>query len=280
MIKSIEPLITFIRYGLFLCKTADKSMQLSKWVWLLLIPFLHIAEVVAQETQKLKFGLVAGPNFSWLKSRTPELDGRGAKVGFQYGLFADFAFKANPRYYFSSGVLFRHMYLPLQYNAADKIGTALLPTERSGVLSANYLYVPTALKMRTDEIGYSVFSGIFGLSTGFRLRGEESYDTQYLFGAKRFTGPLFERDMSDKLSAIVLSFDIGIEWERKISGNTYFTFGFQFNNGITNLLNMRGYAQNTGGITDMSLVLPNGEGQGTQLKANPRSLSLNFGIYF
>jgi hypothetical protein len=112
------------------------------------------------------------------------------------------------------------------------------------------------------------------------LRGEESYDTQYLFGAKRFTGPLFERDMSDKLSAIVLSFDIGIEWERKISGNTYFTFGFQFNNGITNLLNMRGYAQNTGGITDMSLVLPNGEGQGTQLKANPRSLSLNFGIYF
>jgi hypothetical protein len=255
-------------------------MHIAPKLLTILALLLTFADINGQDAQKLKFGLMAGTNLSWIKSRSPELDGRGIKPGFQYGLFADFAFKGNPNYYFSSGIIFRHQYLPLSYNAAEYVSNVAFASEREGRISANYLFIPTALKMRTDEIGYSVWSGLFGISTGIRLRGEEQYQATLITGNQRRDAGSFERDVSDQLKAIVLSFDIGVEWERKISGNTFFTLGIQFNNGITNLLNMRAWSQLPGGATDLGLVLPNGNGQGNFLKANTRTLSINVGVYF
>lgn len=280
MIKSPDRRQQTNMCDVILYKTADKSMQISKWLLMPCILVITALEMTGQETQKLKFGMVAGPQFSWFKSRSAELDGRGVAPGFQYGLFADFALKGNQRYYFSSGALIRHLYLPVAYNAAERVSGTLYASERTGNIAANYLYIPTALKMRTDEIGYSVFSGIFGFSTGIKLRGEERYSSEIFTFAGRTAGPSVKRDVSQQLQPVVLSFDIGIEWERRISGNTYFTAGIQFQNGLTNIFNMRSFQQTSGGLTELLLVTPALSGQGNFLKANPRSLSLNLGIYF
>ena len=55
------------------------------------------------DNKRISLGIMLSPNINWLRYGDFDVKSNTAKIGYNYGLVADFAFSEN--YYFSSGLL-------------------------------------------------------------------------------------------------------------------------------------------------------------------------------
>ncbi|MEO8150568.1 MAG: outer membrane beta-barrel protein [Bacteroidia bacterium] len=132
-----------------------------KKLFLLLIIALTTFSSYSQPESQWKFGLHATPSVKWLTSTTDGVKSGGAKVGFSYGLVAEYFFGS--RYSFCSGIDFSYRGGNLKY-ADTKYNYNL-----------QYLEVPITIKMHTKEMDKKLFYAKFGLSPGWSLgtKGDE-----------------------------------------------------------------------------------------------------------
>jgi hypothetical protein len=194
-------------------------------------------------------------------------------------LFADFGLNGNQRYYISTGIQVSSLGGKYEYRSVELVNDNLYSATTSVQSTVRYLEVPLAIKMRTNELGYSIIGGYAGFGTGFRLGAHQERETTPDNGAIE---PITKgkENVDETYHPMRLSFIVGLELERKITKDTYFTFGLSFNNGLTNVFSERSYETDENGNIDYVYVNGEGKPQGEKLKATNKSISLHFGIYF
>ncbi len=182
---------------------------------LVLIPVIFFSMVRMIHAQKAELGLQFSPALAWMKPSEKEWKNDGMRFGFRYGVNVDLMF--SDHYGIGTGILMAHRGGRLTFQDTLKIRFRF-----------QYLDVPVVLKMRTGEIGYMRYYGIFGMTPGFRLSAK----------AQNSSGGLTyeEVDIKDDIRLTNISLTIGLGIQYILSGNTRLVAGIEFNNGFSDLL--------------------------------------------
>jgi len=219
-----------------------KKMLVSAAALLVLTSGLASAQeessTVNIDSKKLRFGVFVAPTMSWMRPTTDKTDdgeyapeNQGSKIGFTYGLMAEYNFADN--YAFVTG---------LQVNmGGGKISSKYIGAERpSGVVSAeynyrlNYLEIPVGLKLRTDPISGFRFFGQLGLTTGFNIAKKASYTVSYEENnvLRTATGNNEKIKGTLAIAPVMFTMNIGAGAEYPINNKLAAYVGIFFNNGF------------------------------------------------
>ncbi len=191
---------------------------------------------------RVHFGAFIAPNISWMKptaSTDDEKDfgvkSNGTKLGFTYGIMADYFFA--PNYGLISGI-------QITSTGGKIIATAKDPTpQKNKVISADfdyslqYLEVPLALKLRSDMINGFRFFGQAGLTAGINISKKADYTVTYYD-----TGTTTLKSVSDTkakitgdfgaIAPILFEMNLGAGLEYPVSNKLMVYLGLFFNNGF------------------------------------------------
>ena len=191
------------------------------------------------DVRKLRFGVFVAPTIAYMKPTTSQDDksqysvsNNGSKVGFLYGLMVDYQFA--PNYALVTGLDISDgggKILAQRSDGAMGEGTI----ERADFnYSLNYLQIPLAFKLRTDD--YSGFRGFFqlGLSLGFNLSKKASYTVDYIANSRDTSVSETNVRLKGTLAAapVNLEMNIGIGTEYTLNDRLKAYAGIFFNNGF------------------------------------------------
>ena len=109
---------------------------------------------------KFHFGLKASPSYNWMKTDGTGLESDGGSIGLSYGLMTEFAISKN--YAFATGLEITYRGGKYKYNSDSSYKQML-----------QYVEVPIGLKLKTNEIGYIKYYGLFGILPGFLVKAKE-----------------------------------------------------------------------------------------------------------
>lgn len=204
---------------------------MKKYVVLLMVSTLFLSglSVSAQDgSRPFRFGLHAAPNTSWLNPETSDYEYDGLRLGFGYGVLAQYSFADN--YSVSTGFDVVYQGGKLSYNdTIDFEGGAERIAKTTYKLQ--YLHLPVMLKMSTNEIGYITYFANVGLGAGIRLNGE----ADYILDDKDNTRKP-EVDITDNITLFKTSLIIGLGMEYSLAENIALVGSLNFNNGFNNIL--------------------------------------------
>ncbi|WP_257657391.1 PorT family protein [Parapedobacter lycopersici] len=163
----------------------------------------------------ISLGITFSPNMGWMRYGDSDQYQGAAKLGYAYGLLADFAFSEN--YYFASGLLINTLNTKSTGPAADVAGATIDREYR-----IQYAEIPIALKLKSTQRYFRSYYGLFGFTAGFKLNAKEKQQ-----GADTRTSLGKEAD----LLRLALQIGGGVEWQ--LDHNLVMMTGLTFNNGFT-----------------------------------------------
>lgn len=177
---------------------------------------------------KFAFGLKVAPTIAWLKSETKSIESDGSRLGFAYGLMADYHFSKN--YALATGI--EVSYRGGKTKAEEEITPGTINSYKQS-LTLQYIELPIAMKLKTNEIGYITYFGKFGFAPGINIKAKADNEVN---GEK-------EDDVSIKsdINAFNLSFLAGLGAQYSLGGKTAVLMGITFNNGFLDIDDTEGY---------------------------------------
>ncbi len=197
---------------------------MKKFLWILLAVLLSNVDLMAQgEKGDLDLGFGIMPALTWVRSDDTDLETK-AKIGFGYGLIADYFFA--PRYAFSTGFIVMHG--GTNYDAFEPISNNKILTTK---LRLQYLEIPLTLKVKTNDFGNMTYFGQLGLTPSVLIRTR--YDADFVDGS---IPDIESKSASDLTRPVALAFTIGGGVEYSLAPNTRAFGSLYFNNGFTTLL--------------------------------------------
>lgn len=188
--------------------------------------------------QDFYFGLKATPTFYWGSIDDDNVESDGARVGFTYGLMMDFHIDRS--YFFATGI------------DISNRGFKAKGGETEVIQRLKYIDIPVALKLKTKEIGYITYYGLFGMLPGFLISANQDVD------APGDADDRTKRNNQSDFSPFNAGILVGLGIEYNIGGSTYLTGGVSYNNGFTDT-----YEPDEG-----------------DMKITSNQISLNIGVYF
>ncbi|MFO8054757.1 MAG: porin family protein [Bacteroidales bacterium] len=181
-----------------------------------------------KEFKPFRFGLHASPSISWIKPDTDGYEIDGTRIGFGYGILAEFNLTNN--YALSTGVDIVYQGGKLSYSdTIEYSGDREALATRTYKLQ--YLHIPAMLRMSTNEIGYITYFANVGLGTAIRIN---AVSDDILDDGDNTKKP--DVDISDKISALKTSFIIGVGAEYSLAGDIALMGSLNFNNGFSDVL--------------------------------------------
>jgi hypothetical protein len=194
------------------------------------------------DINRLRFGAFIAPNLSWMKPTAATDDEKqynvssdGTKLGFTYGLMADYFFAEN--YGFVTGLQINSTGGKVTSTAIDKNKAPDKVMKATFDYRLQYLEVPLALKLRTDDISGFHFFGQLGITAAFNIGKKADYSVDYY--GDTATTLLNKSDTKAKLTGslghiapVLFQMNIGAGAEYLISNKLTAYFGLFFNNGF------------------------------------------------
>ncbi len=185
--------------------------------------------ISAQESQKtFVLGLSFSPSIDWLSPSTPNYSSDGVLVGYAYGIDMDFSLAHSPNYFIHTGLQLKLTGGRLNFTDSSKIQTSNT-TDISRKYKINYIRIPAAFKLKTNQFGRFTFYGLFGLD--FDIRAGATADDEY-----RKLNPVSSVNninINDEVSLFRAGLLVGAGAEYTISGNTKAFAGIHYSNGFT-----------------------------------------------
>ena len=178
---------------------------------------------------KVRLGAHIDPVFSWFSPKTSHIEKDGARLGYNGGLIVEYYFA--PNYALVTGLNLTQLGGNLIYKEEVDITTGegdhvILPPQTSVAFNVNYLTIPMALKLKSNEIGYLTYFAELGFSPEVNIGSRASS-----------TGGALEKDnVSKEINAFNVSFFFGGGIEKNIGGQTSLMGGIFFNNGFGDIL--------------------------------------------
>ncbi len=193
------------------------------------------------DVNRIRFGAYVAPDISWMKPTTATDDEKaydvksdGSKVGFIYGLMADYFFAEN--YGIVTGLQINSTGGKITATARDQSKAKDKVTKATFDYRLQYLEVPLALKLRTDDVSGFRFFGQLGVTAGFNISKKADYTVDY-FGSDSTAKTV--SDTKAKLQGgfgliapILFQMNIGAGMEYPFSNKLTAYIGLFFNNGF------------------------------------------------
>lgn len=262
---------------------------------LILIALIFISvEVFAQEgmqqsayttaaperVQPVRLGFVATPTLNWLSTENREIDSKGVRAGFTFGLMVDFTIAQTKNYALATGLLFNVANGGnLRYADLQQRSQTTLPEQAMMDMNLNFQYieVPLALKLKS-EIGHMSYFGQLGVMGGIKLSARQNGEYQY--EAEPRNTVIIERENVDRDTQLFNGgMLVGLGAEYNISGSTSLVFGINYFHGFTNVLKRNVLAVDEKG--DIQIDTESGLPVfGSKRRGVLRSLALNIGVIF
>jgi hypothetical protein len=188
---------------------------------------LGINSLKAQD-QKFQFGLKVSPTLAWMKPDTKGVSRDGSKLGFSYGLEADFNFATN--YTFVTG-------LQVTYRGGGiKRNDVFIPyTEKWNL---KYVELPLAIKLKTKSFDKIRYFTQLGLVPGYNISTKLDVPSDT------------DIDAHKDLRAFNLSMSIAAGAEYTISGPTKLFGSLEFNNGFVDIVKGGEHVSDYKGVTN------------------------------
>lgn len=191
------------------------------------------------EAKKFRFGAYIAPTFSSMKPTTNKSDdgnyenkNNGSKMGFTYGLMAEYWFSDN--YAIASGL---QMTAGKGNIISNYVGTSTSNLVRNADITykLNHIELPLNLKMATDPIENFRFFGQAGFTLGVNVSKKIDYNINYLDADGILLNTKGENEKLNGalgISPVLLSMNIGIGAEYPINNKLSAYAGVFFNNGF------------------------------------------------
>lgn len=194
------------------------------------------------DVNRLRFGIFIAPDVSWMRPTAATDDARnynvssdGSKIGFSYGLMAEYFFAEN--YGVVTGLAVNSTGGKIIANKIDQSPAANTVFKTNFDYRLQYLEIPLALKLRTDDISGFRFFGQLGASLGINIGKKADYKVTYSDGTGtnhdtaankiKLTGDF------GMIAPIMFSMNIGIGAEYPLNNKLKAYLGIFFNNGFT-----------------------------------------------
>jgi hypothetical protein len=177
----------------------------------------------------VRLGAHIDPIFSWFSPKTSQIAKDGARLGYNGGLIVEYYFA--PNYALVTGLNLTQLGGNLLYKEGVDLATGagdhvVLPPHTSVAFNINYLTIPMALKLKSNEIGYLTYFAELGFSPEVNI-GSRATSTG---------GALNKDNVSKEINAFNVSFFFGGGIEKNIGGQTSLMGGIFFNNGFGDVL--------------------------------------------
>lgn len=224
----------------------------------------------SSDNQKYIFGLKTGANFSWYKPDSRNLSEGGLKLGYSYGLMADYVFQTN--YSISTEFLVSGINGKMKFKESLSYIKNGAKSEVPNVqyeYSVKYVQIPISFKFRTKEIGSVKYFAQFGVAPGIRIASKVQIngngmpwdeDERANIKTNKDSEESYEpTEFDDDVSLINIPLIIGAGVEYNISGNTSLYSNLRYENGFTNILRSK---------------------TGTETIAYSKNLALSIGVFF
>jgi hypothetical protein len=191
------------------------------------LPFFTSAQDT-QEPHKLRIGFQFTPEITWLKSKSINLENKASKIGFNFGPVFDYSFGNN--YAFTTGVIISRSRGSLFYEDSTKFNSApsiLFSPATTVEYNIQYIELPIALRLKTNEIGYVTYFGVFGIVPAVNISAKGEFDDPTTPNA-RYIPESFSKDVS--LPNLSMLISAGAAYS--ISTNTSAFLSLNFYNGL------------------------------------------------
>lgn len=166
--------------------------------------------------KRVSLGITLSPNVHWLRYGDLKDIKNEIKIGYSYGLLADFALSEN--YYLSTGFLINNLKASSDYLSGNP------NNEVPSTYHLQYIEIPFGLKLQSTQRYYRSYYGQFGFTGGMKINGErEVGDTDKV-----------ALDSNADLFRLALQIGGGINWQldHKLNMMT----GLSLNNSFTGIL--------------------------------------------
>jgi len=199
---------------------------------ILAILFLFVGSGICHAQERaFVFGFNLSPNVGWMKTDTKGFNNEGLIPGVSWGFITEFHLLEN--YAISTGFNVAYIYGKMNFRYDNSIGNVKDEGHLTRKYKLQYLQIPLALKMKTNEIGKIRIYGIIGLGTSFLIRGmaKDEY--------KGDAGGEFTDDKVNVYDDVVFfreSLIIGAGIETAIAENVTLVTGVKFDNGFLNIM--------------------------------------------
>lgn len=188
-----------------------------------------------KHSRDLRIGFKLEPNISWLHPNENGVKSDGSKVGINYGLMVDYEFADN--YIFSTGLQVSQLGGKLSYTgkktgyvvAADP--TAITNTANYN-LSLQYVEIPFAIKLKSNNRGKMDFWGSFGGFLAIPVKARASVQTNFLVGTGTTNYTNDNENVLSNIQPINIGMQIGAGVEIPFSDKNALVLGLVFNNGF------------------------------------------------
>jgi len=195
---------------------------------LLILVILGYASCLSAQSP-VRLGAHIDPIFSWFSPRTSQIEKDGARLGYTGGLMVEYYFA--PNYAFVSGLNLTLLGGNLLYKEEVDITTGegthvMIPPQTTVAFNMNYLSIPLALKLKSNEIGFFTYFAELGFTPQVNIGSR----------ASATGGDLHKDNVSKEINAFNVSFFFGGGIEYNIGGQTSLVGGIFFNNGFVDIL--------------------------------------------
>ncbi|MFP4488556.1 MAG: porin family protein [Bacteroidales bacterium] len=172
------------------------------------------------DAQGISFRLYAEPLISWFSSDTEATMNDGARPGFAYGLTFDTYFA--PNYAFSTGIGLMNTSGRLNYSDTVTINfknsqSQLYPGENI-LYKIQYLTVPLAINMKSNQIGYMTFFANVGMKPKIVIGGKGSIAARNIE----------KESVMDELKLFNLGYQVTLGTEYSLGGSTAIILGLGY----------------------------------------------------
>jgi Outer membrane protein beta-barrel domain len=123
----------------------------------------------------------------------------------------------------------------------DSVGGSSKWVVKSRTYNTTYVTLPLTLKLKTNEIGYLTYFGMFGINTSFRLKSRVNDEVNAVSGGpfnQNFGAASKQEDLDNTKDMQLFRFalNVGAGAEYNLSGSTSLVFGLNWYNGFSNVL--------------------------------------------
>lgn len=203
-----------------------------KKIALSFVLILTVSALSAQsmDIQTFRLGLKASPSLAWMRPDTEDYTREGIRLGFSYGLLAEFLLAE--QYGFATGIHVSYFGGKLSFPIEEVVDNQLY-REKERIYRLQNLEIPFTLKMKTREVGYNTYYAKFGFGGSINLKSTAD-DMFYAPDGSSISRN--DINIYDEVPMLRVSMILGAGTEYSLGGNTSLVGGITFNNGFTNIL--------------------------------------------
>ncbi len=198
---------------------------------LIIALFFFTNSIKAQDDAQKTFvlGLSFSPSIDWMSPSTDKYLSDGVTIGYAYGIDMDFSIAHSPNYFIHTGLQLKRTGGKLSYQDTLVVtsGQSAQYVDLSRKYKIDYLRIPAAFKLKTNQFGRFTFYGMFGLDFDIKVGAKANDDYRNLTTSKS------DIKITDDIPLFRSGLLVGAGSEYTISGNTKVFGGIHFSNGFT-----------------------------------------------